>query len=303
MWIWEYIQNRSPQLIKRILRDRIGINRKNNLAPLLKTAESVKSISLVNEEAFQEYHPNPGQPGKDVEWAPGSPVVINRMFEIAKVTAEDYVIDLGSGDGRMAISAAKIGARALGIEFNPRLVELSRENAAKEGVSDRATFVNADFYETDFSEATVIALFLREDINLALRPKILEMAPGTRVVSNIFRMGDWKADEIVLAEDEDYYFKNHTIYFWMVPAKVAGKWMLPQGELELEQNFQMISGTLKSGEITANISGKMTGHRIEFIADGRKYTGRIIGSRMDLEASDTYELHRRDAKDAENLRP
>jgi len=249
---------------------------------LLQTNDSMHSIKM---EDPPKYRPNPGQPGKDVQWVPASPVVINRMFEIAKITPEDYVIDLGSGDGRMAIRAAKMGARALGIEFNPRLVELSRKNAAKEGISDRVTFIQADFFEVDFSEATVIALFLREDINLVLRPKILEMMPGTRVVSNIFRMGDWKADEIVKVEDEDYYFKNHTIYFWIVPAKVAGKWTLPQGELELEQNFQVISGTLKSEGISKQVAGKMKGERIEFIADGRKYTGRVTGDRIDLETS------------------
>jgi len=147
------------------------------------------------------------------------------------------------------------------------------------------TFIEADFFEVDFSEATVIALFLREDINLALRPKILEMMPGTRVVSNIFRMGDWKADEVVKVEDQDYYFKNHTIYFWIVPAKVAGKWMLPQGELELEQNFQVISGTLKSGGISKQVSGKIMGERIEFMADGRRYAGRVTEDRIDLETN------------------
>lgn len=240
-------------------------------------------LSLIKTEAVQEYNPQPGQPGKDVEWAPASPVVINRMFELAKIKPEDYVIDLGSGDGRMVISAAKMGARALGIEFNPRLVELSRNNAAKEGVSNRVTFAQADFFKTDFSAATVVTLFLREDINLALRPKILDMAPGTRIISNIFHMGEWKADEVVKVEDEDYYFKNHTVYFWVVPAKVAGTWRIPQGELELEQSFQMISGTLKSGGIASPVIGKMTGYRLVFVADGRKYTGCLTGNGLEVD--------------------
>ena len=247
----------------------------------------IESISLSKTKTPEVYRLNPGQPGKDVEWVPASQVVINRMFEIAKITPEDYVIDLGSGDGRMAIRAAKMGARALGIEFNPRLVELSRKNAAKEGVSDRVTFIQADFFEASFSEATVIALFLREDINLALRPKILEMAPGTRVVSNIFHMGDWKADEVVKVEDEDYYFKNHTVYCWIVPAKLEGTWELPQGELKLKQCFQMITGTLKSGGLSMHVSGKMTGERIDFVAGGKKYAGRVSAGKMEVKAIST----------------
>lgn len=233
-------------------------------------------------ESEQEYKPVPGQRGKDVEWVPCSQVVMNRIFEIAKVTPEDYVIDPGSGDGRMVIGAAKLGAKALGIEYNPQLVEISRKNAAREGVSDKAAFAQGDLFNTDLSEATVIALFLREDINLALRPKILDMKPGTRVISNIFHMGDWKADEIVEVKDEDYYFKNHTIYFWVVPAKVGGTWKLPEGELILNQTFQMISGTLKSGGASTPVSGRITGDRINFIADGKQYSGLITGNVMKL---------------------
>jgi hypothetical protein len=251
-------------------------------APAKGVANENSNGSIKTQDA-EEYSPKPGQRGKDVEWVPASPLVINKMFDVAKVSSEDYVIDLGSGDGRMVISAAKMGARALGIEFNPRLVELSRKNAAKEGVSDRATFTQADFVEADFSAATVVALFLREDINLALRPKILDMAPGTRIISNIFHMGEWQADEIVEVEDENYYFKNHTIYYWVVPAKVAGRWPVPQGELELEQNFQMISGSLQLEGITASVSGKMTGRRMDFVADDKKYAGRFTENGLELQ--------------------
>lgn len=238
------------------------------------------------EEPVQEYDPKAGQPGRNVQWVPASQVVINRMFDLAKVTPEDYVIDPGSGDGRMVISAARLGARALGIEFNPRLVELSRKNAEKEGVENRAIFVQGDLFTADLSEATVLALFLREDINIALRPKILDMKPGTRIVSNIFHMRDWKADEVIEVEDENYYFKNHTVYFWVVPAKAGGAWKMPHGELTLEQNFQMIKGAIKSGGATAPVSGKMTGERINFTAGGRQYTGRVAGDMMELETDD-----------------
>jgi hypothetical protein len=273
MWNCEYIKNRVVLLFKRVFKGQTG----GGEAPADKGPEMFNQL-----ESVEEYEPVPGQRGKDVEWAPCSVVVTNRMFEIAKVSPEDYVIDPGSGDGRMVICAAKLGAQALGIEYNPRMVELSRKNADRTGVSDKATFVQGDLFNADFSMATVVALFLREDINLALRPKILDMKPGTRVVSNIFHMRDWKADEVVEVEDEDYYFRNHTVYFWIVPAKVGGTWKLPNGELTLEQTFQVIKGTLKSDGSTIPISGKMTGDQISFIADGRQYTGRVTGDVMKL---------------------
>ena len=280
------MKNRHAWFLKGIFKGRAGDGRAEALPPRGEAPADKDSKSYPQSEPVQEYEPVPGQRGKDVEWAPCSPVVMNRMFEIAKVSSEDYVIDPGSGDGRMVISAAKLGAQALGIEYNPRLVELSRKNAAREGVSDRATFVQDDLFKTDFSRATVVALFLRRDINLALRPRLLDMRPGARIVSNIFDMAEWEADEVVEVEDEDYYFKNHTVYLWVVPAKAGGAWKLPDGELRLEQNFQMIKGDFRSGNVTAPISGKMTGDRIGFIADGRQYTGRVTGDRMDLETND-----------------
>jgi len=249
-------------------------------APLCKGDDSFCQAGI-----DQEYNPNPGHRGKDVEWVPASQVVINRMFEITKVTAEDYVIDLGSGDGRMVIGAARLGARALGIEFNPRMVELSRKNAEREGLTGRAAFVQADFFNVDFSSATVLTLFLREDINLALRPKILDMRPGTRIVSNIFNMGDWQADEIAEVEDEDYYFRNHTVYYWVVPARVKGAWKFPLGELRLDQGFQMINGYLRSDTTVTPVTGKMTGGRIGLTAGGRQYAGCVNGDLMELKTN------------------
>ena len=146
-------------------------------------------------QQVKTFQPEVGQAGKDVVWVPTPQVLVDKMLDMAKVTPSDYVIDLGSGDGRTVITAAKRGARALGIEYNPDMVELSTANAAKEGVSDRAKFMKADLFETDFSQATVVTMFLLPDINLKLRPKILEMKPGTRIVSNSFTMGEWEADE------------------------------------------------------------------------------------------------------------
>src|SRR5262247_3819788 len=145
--------------------------------------------------AAAEFQPQVGQEGKDVIWVPTAQALVDKMLDMAKVTPKDYVIDLGSGDGRTVITAAKRGARAMGIEYNPDMVELSKRNAAKERVSDKASFVKADLFESDFSQATVITMFLLPDINLRLRPKILDLKPGTRIISNSFTMGDWSADE------------------------------------------------------------------------------------------------------------
>src|ERR1700752_226447 len=143
----------------------------------------------------QPYEPKVGQAGKDVVWVPTSQALVDKMLDMAKVTPQDFVMDLGSGDGRTVITAAKRGATAMGIEYNPDMVELSKKNAAKENVPAKATFVKADLFETDFSNATVITMFLLPDINMKLRPKILGLKPGTRVVSNSFTMGEWEDDE------------------------------------------------------------------------------------------------------------
>jgi hypothetical protein len=202
------------------------------------------------------------------------------MLDMGKVTAKDYLIDLGSGDGRTVITAAKRGAKALGIEYNPDMVELSKRNAAKEGVTDKATFVKADLFESDFSQATVITMFLLPDINLRLRPKILNLKPGTRIVSNSFDMGEWKADETVNAGEGCNNWC--TAYLWIVPAKVDGTWKLPQGELALKQTFQMVSGTLKTSGNTQQVTnGKLNGDQISFTAGGTQYTGRVNGNTMD----------------------
>ncbi len=160
------------------------------------------SVCAQAQPAKEQFEPRVGQEGKDVVWVPSPQTVVNKMLDMAKVTPKDYVIDLGSGDGRTVITAAKRGAKALGIEYNPDMVELSKRNAAKEGVSDRATFQKADLFESDFSQATVISMFLLPDINLKLRPKILDLKPGTRIVSNTFTMGEWAADETATVNED-----------------------------------------------------------------------------------------------------
>jgi hypothetical protein len=230
--------------------------------------------------AKEPYEPRVGQEGKDVVWVPSPQTVVNKMLEIAKVTPKDYLIDLGSGDGRTVITAAKRGVKALGIEYNPDMVELSKRNAAKEGVSDKATFAKADLFESDFSQATVITMFLLPDINLKLRPKILDLKPGTRIVSNTFTMGEWTADETATVNEDCQSYC--TALLWIVPAKVAGTWQLPQGELALKQTFQMISGTIRSGNVSTPITnGRLRGEEISFTAGGTQYTGRVNGNIME----------------------
>jgi hypothetical protein len=232
------------------------------------------------QSAKEEYQPQVGQDGKDVVWVPSPQALVDKMLDMAKVTPKDYLIDLGSGDGRTVITAAKRGVRALGIEYNPDMVELSKRNAAKEGVSDKASFVKADLFESDFSQATVITLFLLPEINLKLRPKILDLKPGTRIVSNSFTMGEWKDDETATVGNECSNWC--TAHFWIVPAKVEGTWQLPQGELTLKQEFQMISGTLKSGSNSTSITnGRLRGDQISFSAGGVQYTGRVSGNAME----------------------
>ena len=257
-----------------------------NLSPLVRQWLLGLFLSLTVASAYaqaqsaNEFQPQVGQEGKDVIWVPTPQALVDRMLDMGKVTAKDYVIDLGSGDGRTVITAAKRGAKALGIEYNPDMVELSKRNAAKEGVSDKASFVKADLFESDFSQATVITMFLLPDINLRLRPKILDLKPGTRIVSNSFTMGEWKADQTVTAADGCMSYC--TAYLWIVPAKVAGTWHLPQGELTLKQEFQMISGTLKtSGNATAISNGKLNGDQISFSAGAAEYTGRVSGNAME----------------------
>jgi SAM-dependent methyltransferase len=226
------------------------------------------------------FQPQVGQGGKDVVWVPTPQALVDKMLDMAKVTPQDFVMDLGSGDGRTVITAAKRGARAMGIEYNPDMVELSKQNAAKEGVSDHAEFVKADLFETDLSKATVITMFLLPDINLKLRPKILDLKPGTRIVSNTFTMEAWSADEIATVGEDCTSWC--TALFWIVPAKVAGTWTFPDGELALTQEFQMVSGSLRraTGTPVPVSEGRLRGEDITFTVAGVTYTGKVNGTTM-----------------------
>ena len=227
------------------------------------------------------YEPRVGQTGKDVVWVPTPQALVDQMLKMAKVTPQDYVVDLGSGDGRTVITAAKIGAKTLGVEFNPDMVELSKRNAATAGVGEKAKFLNGDIFQTDFSQATVVTMFLLPGLNLKLRPTLLDMKPGTRVVSNTFTMSEWKPDQTaeVTQNCESSYCKA---LLWIVPAKVNGVWQLDQGELTIDQEFQYFRGRLTTGNVVAPISdGKLAADQISFTAGDTQYTGWVRGNTME----------------------
>jgi precorrin-6B methylase 2 len=221
------------------------------------------------------FEPVVGQAGKDVVWVPTPPELVERMLDVAKVTPQDYVMDLGSGDGRNIIAAAKRGASALGVEYNADMVELSKRNAAAAGVSGKANFVQGDMYEADISKANVMALFLLPSNMLQLRSKFFNLTPGSRIVSNTFGMEGWTADYTETRPDCSAWC---TVLLWIVPAKVDGTWQTPQGPLTLKQDFQMLSGTLGTAPIT---EGKLRGDEIMFKVGPAQYTGRVKGGAIE----------------------
>ena len=242
---------------------------------ILLTACACLTASLAFAQATEQkpFEPTVGQAGKDVVWVPTPQALVNKMLDMAKVTPADFLMDLGSGDGRTVITAAKRGLKAMGVEYNPDMVALSIKNAAAAGVSDKASFVKADIFETDFSKATVITLFLLPDLNLRLRPKLLEMEPGTRVVSNSFRMEAWEPDETATVSEDCVSWC--TALLWIVPAKVDGTWHTAQGDLTFSQQFQVITGTLGGKPIS---NGRLHGSEITFSLGAAQYTGQVKGS-------------------------
>lgn len=214
----------------------------------------------------EQYRPDVGQEGKDVIWVPTNDELVNKMLDIAKVTATDIVYDLGAGDGKIPIAAAqKYGARAVGIEFNPDMAALASRNAKRAGVADKVKIINGDIFKENFSEATVVTLYLLPDLNLKLRPIILNMKPGTRVVSHAFTMGDWEADQRIDTQIA-------RAYYWVVPANVAGTWHLENIDeqkakttLKLDQRYQKIGGTITVGNVTQPLLGAtINGDRLAF---------------------------------------
>lgn len=231
------------------------------------------------QEPKGQFEPEVGQAGKDVVWVPTPYELVEKMMDMAAVTPQDFVVDLGSGDGRNVIAAAKRGARALGVEYNPNMVELSRRTAAKEGVADRAQFVEGDMFEADFSKATVLALFLLPDNMNRLRTKFFNLRPGTRIVANTFGIEGWNPDltEVIGGSCQSWC----TSLFWVVPAKIDGTWRLPQGQLTVKQDYQMFSGTLTAGgRATPITNGRLRGERLIFTAGDAEYSGSVNGDTM-----------------------
>jgi SAM-dependent methyltransferase len=230
------------------------------------------------------FQPYEGQPGKDVVWVPTQPALVEKMLDLARVTAKDYVVDLGSGDGRNVIAAAKRGARALGVEYDPEMVKLSQKNAEAAGVADKAKFVQGDMFEADFSQATVLALFLLPANLDRLRDKFLQLPAGTRIVNNGYRIHGWEEAEI--GHSDGFCTTWCTAYLYLVPAQVAGAWRLPAGEIQFEQDFQVLSGTLQTNDgRTLPVRGSVIGERVRFSVGLDVYTGRVRGREMSGEAS------------------
>lgn len=249
---------------------------------LLATAAVVSgSVGVLEgQTATRQYEPKIGQPGKDVVWVPNPPEMVEKMLDLARVTPRDLVIDLGSGDGRNVIAAARRGARGRGIEFNPDLVDYAKRQAQLAGVADRATFVEGDMYEADFSDATVLALFLLPENLRRLIPKFAALEPGTRIVANTFGLPGWTPESTVRMEDGCRSWCEAMLY--IVPARVQGAWRLDDATLDLQQDHQAVTGTLTDGDRTLPIeNGTLRVDEITFTIAGATYTGRVKGDRIE----------------------
>jgi SAM-dependent methyltransferase len=225
------------------------------------------------------YEPTVGQGGKDVVWVPTPPALVEKMLDMAKVTKDDLVMDLGSGDGRNIIAAAKRGARAIGVEYNPDMVNLSRQLADEAGVGARATFVEGDMYTADISKATVMALFLLPTNLERLRDTFLALRPGTRMVLNTFAIPEWDADESESIGGDCVSWCTSLLYY--VPAKVEGRWKTARGELALTQTYQKVAGTLTANGKTVDVTGRLRGTELELTAGSESLRATVAGDRLE----------------------
>jgi SAM-dependent methyltransferase len=251
-------------------------------------AASASSLAATRAECERDFQPQTGQAGKDVIWVPTNDALVTRMLRMANVTKTDKVYDLGAGDGKIAIAAAKeFGATAVGVEYNPDMAKLGQCYAEAAGVANKVKIIQGDIFETDFSDATVVTLYLLPSLNLKLRPTILKMKPGTRVVSHSFLMDDWEPDERSQTQDG-------SAYFWVVPADVNGAWTFRKKDgddrftVNVEQKFQQISGT--AGDEKAALSdAKLRGDQIELSFQQKgapvKVTGKVNGDRIEAMVS------------------
>src|SRR5688572_3001360 len=224
------------------------------------------------------WEPSVGMAGKDVVWVPTSPQMVEKMLDVAKVTAADVVMDLGSGDGRMVIAAAKRRARAIGVEYTPEMVEHARGNARAAGVADKATFVRGDMYEADISKATVMALFLLPQNLDRLKDKFLALKPGSRIVLNTYAITGWEPDEQYHVEGDCRSWCEVLLHY--VPAQVAGEWRIGGDELRLTQAFQVVTGEFSAGASTTQVQGRLKGAAIAMKIGDVDYTGTVDGDRI-----------------------
>ena len=275
---WRRCRQRQGRWASRVYGS-VAARRAGAACLLLAAIAVVTTQARTSGAAAVQDRPTLGQEGKDVEWVPTPDALVETMLTMAHVTPEDFVVDLGSGDGRTAIEAARRGARALGVEYDAGLVALSRERADAAGVDDRARFVQADLFDVDLAEATVVTLFLLPDLNLELRLRLLQLAPGTRIVSNTWDMGDWEADETVVLDPCPGFC---TALFWIVPAQVGGNWTASDGSLTLTQQYQTVSGVLRRGGERYEVEeGRLFGADLTFRAGGAHYRGRVLGDRLE----------------------
>jgi len=234
-------------------------NCRRRLVPVLMCAPAVVAALPVPAQTV---------PDLDVPYVTTPDHVVNAMLSLAGVTARDYLLDLGSGDGRIVITAAtKFGARGMGVEIDPTLVALSNENAQKAGVADRARFIEQDLFTTDLGQASVITMYLLPDVNLKLRPELLKLRPGTRIVSHDWDMGDWLADDKVVVDVPEKKLgldKKSTLLLWRIPAVVEGSWSSGKRlRLQLRQHYQMLEGAVTyRGQTYTNASGRVDGTRV-----------------------------------------
>ena len=254
--------------------------RRSALLALLGAAALIAAPAAAQEAARKgEYQPSVGQAGKDVVWVPTPDEVVEKMLDMAQVKAGERVVDLGSGDGKITIAAARRGARARGIEYNADMVALSRRNAQQAGV--KVDFQQGDIFKSDFRNADVVTLYLLPSLNEKLRPILLDMAPGTRVTSHQFRMGDWEPDETVTVGSRD-------AHLWIVPAKLQGRWQVrlngddaPTMELVVDQQFQMLSGQARwDGRSFTLADARVRGRDVRFTLNDEggavyRFEGRI----------------------------
>ena len=241
--------------------------------PALSVAQTAASAPpAAAGQAQSVYEPKVGQAGKDVVWVPSPETTVEKMLDIAQVTPQDFVVDLGSGDGRNVIAAAKRGARGLGVEYNSDMVELSKRNAVKAGVADKASFVQGDMYAAEFPQATVLALFLLPENLNKLKAKFADLKPGTRIVANTFGIDGWTPESSTTIEGDCTSWC--TVLLYLVPAKIAGTWQTPAGPLSITQEFQTISGTLAGASIE---NAKIKGDHVSFTAGGAEYSGKVTG--------------------------